>query len=182
MAEYYYFVSSLPSVWMDKDAPITYKEFMRQAEKQMSKKDFRDLELVSFDSKGEGKASSKIVKEWDSFSFSLKELITEERARRLGLENKEYRARCIKEKSLEDKVIRIVNNPDPLQAEKEILSLYFDFLDKHPVTSPFSTEALMIYALKLQIKEKAKGFDRDKGKAEFDRLFEKIQKDIFHKE
>ena len=77
---------------------------------------------------------------------------------------------------------KLVDNPNPLEAEKEILALYFDFLDKHQVASPFSTEALMIYGLKLQIKEKAKGFKRDKGKAEFDRLFANIQKEIFHKE
>lgn len=181
MAEYYYFVASLPSVWMEKDAPISYSEFMRQAKEHMSKKDYRDLELVSFNPE-EGDASSKIAKEWNSFSYTLSEMITEERARRLGLENKEYRARCIKDKALEDKVRRLVENPDPLEAEKEILALYFDFLDKHPVASPFSTEALMIYGLKLQIKEKVKGFNRDKGKAEFDRLFENIQKEIFHKE
>ena len=40
----------------------------------------------------------------------------------------------------------------------------------------------MIYSLKLQIKEKAAGFDRDKGKKEFDRLFGDVKKDIFHKE
>ena len=181
MAEYYYFVASLPSVWMDKEAPITYKEFMRQAKEQMSKKDYRDLELVSF-SPEEGTASSKIAREWYSFSYTLSEMITEERARRLGLENKEYKARCEKNKAIEDKVRKLVDNPNPLEAEKEILSLYFDFLDKHPVASPFSTEALMIYGLKLQIKEKVKGFKRDKGRAEFDRLFENIQKEIFHKE
>ena len=40
----------------------------------------------------------------------------------------------------------------------------------------------MIYGLKLQIKERASSFDREKGKAEFDRLFKDVQNDIFHKE
>ena len=67
---------------------------------------------------------------------------------------------------------------DPLQAEKAILSEYFDFLSSHEVQSPFSLDALIIYGLKLQIKERAEAFSREKGRAEFDHLYRDIQLEI----
>ena len=179
MAEYYYFVSSLPSIWMDRDAPITYKDFLDSAKTQLSKSDYNDLLKASFshDSKESGK--NRIVKEWDDFIFKLNELLTEARAKKLGLSDPSYKAQSDQDSVLEEKVKRIIDEPNALKAEKMILSLYFDFLDNHQLSSPFSTDALMIYGLKLQIKERAKSFDLDKGKTEFERLFSDIEKDIF---
>ena len=67
---------------------------------------------------------------------------------------------------------------DPLEGEKAVLSLYFDFLTSRENGSPFSSEALMIYALKLQILERMNAFDEEKGRAEFDRLYEAIEGNI----
>lgn len=183
MSNYYYFASSLPSLYMDKESPITYESFMKAAKDQIKEKDYRDLERVTFHPEAGSGARLPIVKEWENLIFTINEMMTEERAKKLGLDaEKEYKARCSRDKVLEDKVKHIVNMDNPLEAERAILSLYFDFLSEHELSDPFSTTALMIYGLKLQIKERASSFDREKGKAEFDRLFKDVQKDIFHKE
>lgn len=182
MAEYYYFVSSLPSIWMEKDAPISYEKFLQEAEEQMSKSDYKDLLKATFTPDMSSTASNKIVRDWSDFIFKLNETLTEARARKLGLNNPEYNSRCEKDSELESQIKRVLEQKNPLEAERLILSLYFDFLDRHPLSSPFSSEALMIYGLKLQIKEKEKSFDREQGRAEFDKLFKNIQKDIFDKE
>ncbi len=181
MANYYYFASSLPSLYMDKESQITYEEFMKRAKDQMSAKDYSDLEEITFRPSGE-KAKLSLVREWESLVYRINEILTEERAKKLGLDDKEYKARCLPDKVIEDRVKHILDMPNPLEAERAILNLYFDFLSEHETSDPFSTKALMIYSLKLQIKEKAAGFDRDKGKKEFDRLFGDVKKDIFHKE
>ncbi len=181
MAEYYYFVSSLPALWMEKDAPITYKEFLSQAQEQLTKADYADLLNATFYPEDK-KSKNKTVMDWESFIFKLNEMLTEARAKKLGLSDPSYSARCDKDTILAESVKRIIEEPNALKAERMILSLYFDFLDQHQVSSPFSTDALMIYGLKLQIKEKANSFDKEKGKAEFARLFSDIEKDIFHKE
>ena len=183
VANYYYFASSLPSIYMDKDAPISYKDFMIAAKNQIKEKDYHDLELVTFHPEGNGGARLPIVKEWESLIYSVNEMMTEERAKKLGLDSeKEYKARCDHDNVLEDKVKRIVSMDNPLEAERAILSLYFDFLSDYELSDPFSTTALMVYGLKLQIKERASSFDSRKGRAEFDHLFKDVQKDIFHKE
>ncbi len=179
MAEYYYFVSSLPSVWMDKDSPITYSEFLECAKTHLSKSDYKDLLKATFAHDQSDSGKNHIVKEWDDFIFKLNELLTQERAKKLGLLDPSYKARCTQDMALEESVRRIVGEENALKAEKMILSLYFDFLDQHQLSSPFSTDALIIYGLKLQIKERASAFDREKGKAEFERLFSNIEKDIF---
>ena len=183
MANYYYFASSLPALYMDKDAPITYESFMRSAKDQLKARDFNDLKLVTFHPESGNGARLPIVKAWESLVFTINEMMTEERARKLGLDaEKEYKARCSNDRNLEDKVKRIVHLENPLEAERAVLSLYFDFLSSYELSDPFSTTALMIYGLKLQIKERASSFDEKKGRAEFDRLFKDVQKDIFHKE
>lgn len=182
MAEYYYFVSSLPSIWMDKDAPISYSEFLSKAKEQMSKADYNDLLKATFTPSGVEKSKNRTVSDWENFIFKLNELLTEARAKKLDISDPVYKARCEKDNALLDKVKRIVDEENALKAERMILSLYFDFLDHHPVASPFSTDALMLYGLKLQIKEKEKSFDKEKGRVEFNRLFSDIEKDIFHKE
>ena len=71
-----------------------------------------------------------------------------------------------------------MENKDPLEGEKAMLSLYFDFLTSRESGSPFSSAALMIYALKLQILERANAFDEAKGREEFDKLYSVIEGNI----
>lgn len=175
MAEYIYFAASLPSVWMDKPSPMTYEEFLLKAKEQLNHKDYLELEKASF-SHREGKASNRIVKDWDSFNYCFSEMLVEERAKKLGRGDcLEYKSRVPRDENLEKKAKEILSISDPLEAEKAILSQYFDFLSSHPVSSPFSLDALIIYGLKLQIKERASSFVEEKGRREFDRLYGDIQ-------
>lgn len=178
MAEYIYFAASLPSVWMDRPSPMTYEDFLLKAKEQLSAKDYKELEKASFSHK-DGGATNRIVKDWDRFNYFFKECITAERARKLGKGNESrYFKADVKDQGLEKKARDIVMIKDPLQAEKAILSEYFDFLSSHEVQSPFSLDALIIYGLKLQIKERAEAFSREKGRAEFDHLYSDIQLEI----
>lgn len=172
-------MSSLPSLWMDKESPITYEEFIKRASEQLSRKDFEDLKKAKFNVRTDKKAKSRIVSEWQSFEYRLNELLTEERAKNLGLDDEKYRARCTPDRIFSEKLKKIIENPNPLKGEMEILDMYFNFLDSHPVSSPFSMDALIIYALKLQIKEKAESFSQEKGRAEFDKLYSNLEKQIF---
>ncbi len=180
MGQYYYFAASLPSVWMDKEAPISYKAFMDLAKGNLSKGDYRDLKKATFEPKSDKDIKSPIVKAWASFNYKLNEILTEERAIRLGWDkNGQYKAKCQDDPQLRESLRKIVDEENPLKAERDILSLYFDFLNKYSESSPFSTEALMIYALKLQIKEKEKSYSTEVGKSEFNKLLGNIQSQIF---
>ena len=174
MAEYYYFAASLPMLRMDKDIPISYSEFMEKAKGYLSRRDYNDLKLAVFSS-GEEKASLPIVREWQEFQNSLSKAICRIRAERLGFSG--YEDRNI-DRNIESLARDIVENKNPLEGQKAILGLYFDFLSSRESGSPFSSASLMIYALKLQIMEKANAFDEEKGRAEFDKLYKVIEGNI----
>ena len=175
MAEYIYFAASLPSVWMDKPSPMKYEEFLEKAKEQLSEKDFAELEKASFAHR-EGKVTNKIVKDWDNFNFTFSEMLVSQRAIKNGKgEDPEYKPRVPRDENLEKKANEILSISNPLEAEKAILGEYFDFLSSHPVSSPFSLDALIIYGLKLQIKERVAAFSEEKGREEFDRLYRDIQ-------
>ena len=178
MSEYYYFVSTLPMLSVDRSVPITYQDFLSKAKEQLSRKDYEDLRSASFDA--DGKAHARLVRSWQSFVSSVKDELIYQRAKRLGIAG--YERPSYLPKELADRIEDAVNDDNPLDAEKEILSLYFDFLSDNDSSSQFSSDALMVYGLKLQILERLESFDTEKGRAEFGRLFKDIQKEIFDKE
>ncbi len=177
MSEYIYFITSLPYLSIERDAAMSYEQFLSQASEQLKKSDFNLLKKATF-AHDEGVSGNRIIRDWDSFNFALEEYITEERAKKLGIRDTRYRARCPFNEEIRNKARRIVALPDPLEAEKAVLVEYFSFLSSHKVESQFSLDALIIYGLLLQIKEKVAGYDERKGRAEFDRLYSDIRKDI----
>lgn len=177
MAEYIYFITSLPYLSIDRESPFDYEKFLSLSSEQLSRKDFELLKKATFDHEKE-KVSSRIISDWDDFNYSLNEYLTQERAKKLGKKDPSYNARCERNDEIQKKAEAIVRISDPLEAEKAVLSEYFAFLSSHEVGSQFSLDALIIYGLLLQIKERVSSFDSVKGRGEFDRLYQEIRKDI----
>ena len=177
MAEYIYFIASLPYLSIDRESPMSYASFLSLASEQLSGKDYQTLTKATFDHEKE-KVSSRIISDWDDFNYSLNEYLTEERTKKLGKNDALYRARCEHNELIHSKAEAIVKMENPLEAEKAVLGEYFSFLSSHEVNSQFSLDALIIYGLLLQIKERVSSFDREKGREEFDRLYQDIRKDI----
>ena len=98
-------------------------------------------------------------------------------ARKLGFAG--YETVSGGEKIFEDRIRSIVEDMNPLEGERALLGMYFDFLSSREGGSPFSSRALMIYALKLQLMERSSSFSQEKGLEEFDRLYKEIETDIF---
>ena len=156
---------------------MSYETFLSLASEQLSMKDFSVLKKASFDHEKE-KVSNRIISDWDDFNYTLGEYITQARAKKLGIDNAEYRARCVYSEEIQRKAEAIVDIDNPLEAEKAVLAEYFSFLSSHAVESLFSLDELIIYGLLLQIKERVSSFEREKGREEFDRLYQEIRKDI----
>ena len=176
MAEYYYFAATLPMLSMDREAPITYSAFMEQANAHLTRRDYSDLEKAVM-AAADGDAKLPLVRAWQAYAGRIRRLMNSYRAARLGFPG--YEAREGGDRMLEERIRRIVDEMEPLEAEKAVLSLYFDFLSSEEGGSPFSSRALMIYALKLQLIGRASSFSQEKGSAEFDRLYRTIEADIF---
>ncbi len=174
MAEYYYFAASLPMLRMDREAPLSYDDFMHLASEHLSKRDYSDIQHAVL-SGLEGDVSLPVVREWQEYALKLSRAINHARSERLGFSG--Y-GKGSGEKELDEKARDIVMMDDPLEGERAVLSLYFDFLTSRESGSPFSSAALMIYALKLQILERSRAFDAEKGRRAFDRLYGSIEERI----
>lgn len=175
MAEYYYFGASLPMLRMNQAPQLSYEAFIEACRENLSKRDMKDMELAVL-SGGEGEASIPVVRAFRRFSSELGKAINHQRALSLGFSGYEEDST---DKEIRDIAKNIVNEKDPLKAEDEILASYFDFLSSYESSSPFSTESLMIYSLKLQILGISSSFSMEKGRAEFDKLYRNIEEDIF---
>lgn len=181
MAEYYYLASTLPMLNMDAEAPMSYSEFMDKCRSQMSKKDFKELESAVFSSVADPK--SPLMRRWKAYISKVNSYLAEERAKKLGWnDDGAYSVPEEKDRVLAERISRAVRTMDPLEGEKELLSIYFDFLRANITYDPFSRDSLMIYALQLQILERKSSFSQQKGKSEFERLFKELQKEFTVKE
>lgn len=171
MANYYYLVSSLPMLSLDQDLPMPYSSFLSMCKSSMSQSDYEEISKAKLSP--EKGAKNHLMRKWEDYLTSVSSTLKEERSRKLGweFEKGEY----VADQTLKQRIHEAVFNKNPLDGEMEILALYFDFLDENTPFDGFSLEALMIYALKMQIIERVRAFSQEKGRAEFRTLYGRIQ-------
>ena len=174
MSEYYYFGASLPMLRMNQAPPISYEAFIRACRENLRPSDMKNMSLAVLSGE-DGDASIKVVKAFRDYASSLSHAINHERAKRLGFPGYDE---VSADAAVSERAKRIAGLLDPLQAEREILSSYFDFLSSYERSTPFSAESLMVYSLKLQIMELSSSFSLEKGRMEFDRLYKRIEAEI----
>ena len=71
-----------------------------------------------------------------------------------------------------------MNADNPLIAEKLMLDAQFAYLDSLVAMHYFDDYVLYGYAVKLKLLERRDVFEKDKGSAEFERLFSDVQQKI----
>lgn len=179
MAEHYYLISSLPMLSLDKGLPFSYAEFMKICKDHLSKAEYAELESAVLESSGDPK--SPLMKKWKAYLEKVGDALKAQRTKKLGWNGGDI-VQAGNDPVLFERIQRAVEIMNPLEGEKEILAIYFDFLQSNSSLSPFSMDNLLLYALKLQILERLCSFDQEKGRAEFRRLFSDLQKDFVTKE
>ena len=157
---------------VNEDLPISYASFLEKCRENMTKNDYSDVLKATFSSEGEAK--NPLMKKWQDYYRFVNGELKEERLKKLGW-SEEIKAEIKKDPVLSERLKRAVNSMNPLEGEKEMLNIYFDFLSSNESLDPFDTDYLMIYALKIQIIERLNSFDSEKGRKEFSRLFKNIQ-------
>lgn len=158
MDRYYYLISSLPLLKFAKEPYITKKDFIAEAEKWLSQRDFIILSRVDINNFFKDKEDTSLLRRWKEFEHCLRnELALFRRARR---KKSEYRLRG-------DLARIIQEGSNPLEIEKRLLLFRWNFLDEQELEHFFDLGFLIIYYLKLQILERLASFDKEKGRARF---------------
>ena len=170
MASYYYLLSSLPTLDPHGDVPFSYEAFLKLCQGNVSEANYAILENLTPES-----SEGPLLREWAVIYRNLTKELNSQRSIRLG---KAYPSDFDKDPIAASVASSAISADNPLDAEQQLLAYEFSQLDDLIGLHIFDDYALFGYALKLMLLERAKGFEHDKGKQEFTRLFEKVQEQI----
>ncbi|MFH1202003.1 MAG: DUF2764 family protein [Candidatus Omnitrophota bacterium] len=162
MDRYYYLASSLPLLQFGKRPHIDREYFLNQAQKWVGARDFAILCQADINEFSDKKKSTGLLREYDNFERLLREELKFIRARR-GQDIDYTSLRQVSASVLEG---------TPLEVERKLLFLRWQFIEEKELGHYFDLEFLGLYFLKLQILERLFSFDKQKGEAAFDRLTE----------
>ena len=171
MASYYYLIASLPELKADGEMPISYEDFLSLCQSNVSEGDYEILKNLTLDS-NEG----PLVSEWANFYGMLKKELNYQRSLNLG---KSYSTAYDKDGIIAQVAQSALSAKNPLEAEKILLEYEFENLDSLVGLHMFDDHVLFGYAIKLKLLERLTSFEQDKGKAEFQTLFDGIQQRVY---
>lgn len=157
MDKYYYFVSQLPFLTFGQESYIDKEGFLGEAKKWLSDKDFSSVSGVSLNDFYPRDGDSEVLANYKNFERALREEIS--RFRR-------------NESRIGSSFDLNLNQGTPLEIEKALLHLRWEFIESLEGGHFFDLEILILHFLKLQVLERLFTFDRDKGTVVFDKLCE----------
>lgn len=171
MASYYYLLSSLPTLYSDREMPITYEEFLQSCAGNVSEKKYQLLENLTVSS-----SEGPLLKEWAAtYGMLIKELNAQRRSR-LG----QSVTGTEKDGANTQVIGAVLAAGNPLEAEQLLLDYEFELLDSLVGLHVFDDHALFGYAVKLKLLERKGCFEQEKGKKEFRNLFNRVQERVYN--
>lgn len=171
MASYYYLIASLPELRADGDMPLTYEEFLHLCQSNVSEETYERLENLTLNS-----TEGPLIEEWANYYGMLTKELNYQRSMNLG---KTYSSAYDKDGLIGQVVTSALSAKNPLEAERILLESEFENLDSLVGLHMFDDHVLFGYAIKLKLLERLTSFEEDKGKAEFQTLFDGIQQQVY---
>lgn len=172
MATYYYLMSSLPDLYADEEMPITYDQFISMCEGNVSDKKFELLKNLTLES-----SEGPVLNKWSKFYLTLSRELNAQRSVALG---KSYQVEYDKDPVSTLIAQAALSAKNPLEAEKLLLEHEFEALDHYIGGYFYDDVCLFGYAIKLKLLERQSCFVKEKGQAEFKRLFDAVQQSVYN--
>lgn len=160
MDKYYYLTAELPYLKFGHPPSINQSNFLKEANKWLSQKDFLILleaGKIKFRIK---KIYSLVLKRYIKFECNLRSELQSFREARQN--NKEYK--------LSGKLRRIISLTNPLEVERALLRYRWNYLEEIEKGHYFDLDFLITFYLKLQILDRLFTFNKEKGLEKFDKL------------
>lgn len=170
MASYYYLISSLPSLRTDAPMPMTYEAFLAQSKASVSADVYGILEKLTLSSD-----KGPLLRQWGTWYRAMQRELNRRRREKLG---KPFDRTVEADRVTRDMIDRVMAASDPLAAEKIMLDAQFEYLDSLVAMHYFDDYVLYGYAVKLKLLERRDVFEKEKGSAEFERLFDGVKQQI----
>ncbi len=161
---YYYLASSLPSISLDQKPAISLDEFRSSCSDQLSADDANALNCVlDFNSE---RVDHPFVNCWTARETQLRNASARLRAMKNGNDAIDFlREHTGFDVGIEDRVEEAFNQSNPLKRERALDTIRWRILDELSGTDPFSSDAVLAYAVKLSLSERWAIMDQDAGQA-----------------
>ncbi|MFC1569595.1 DUF2764 family protein [bacterium] len=165
MTKYVYLIAQLPALAYDKPSYMNVSMFLEEANKWMSKRDLEKLKNVSFKDSEVDEKHSKTLRIVQQFGKQIRQDLGQWRqSKKKGAEYKP-----------ESFPVSIVKEGNPLEIEKKLLYLRWQFIESMELDHHFDLDLLMLYFLKLQILQKLSEYNKDKGMERFQQISKVIE-------
>ncbi len=170
MGSYYYLLSSLPMLSADAETPLTYGDFLKNCQGNVSEDTYRMLEELTVSSR-----KGPFLEQWASAYGMLMKELNFQRSQALG---KHYAGGTDRDGMHTQAVSAAMAEKNPLRAEQVLLAHEFALLDTLTGLHTFDEPALFGYALKLKLLERRDRFEKEKGRAEFQYLLDALKQQV----
>ncbi|MBN2123130.1 MAG: DUF2764 family protein [Deltaproteobacteria bacterium] len=161
-----YVGASLPYLTLEGAPPFPYRDFLARCSEWLSAGDFTQLELARIDIENvpSERVRNGMTRRWMAFENALRNLLVKRRAKDLGWGEDEYlRPDLFGESDLSPVMDFLIREVSPLEAEKALVRLRWNFLENRDSGTYFDLSSLILYGLKLQLLEHLNAFDKEKG-------------------
>jgi len=180
MAAYYYFVSTLSTLFFDGTHAVSHAEFLETASRFVSKQDMELLEIAELmappldDKKAKRAQASLVLNSYFSWERALRNELVRLRANRLKKQAELFYRPSLPEWNGQKTAQLVFAQENPLEAELLLERERWNYISMLEVNQFFNTEYLIAYCLKLQILERLKQFKKELGEANFTSLYNEV--------
>lgn len=175
-ANYFYLISSLPTLTLGGDMLYSSQEFMDYCKLQLSESEYARLEQVAL--LPSDTSISPAHERWNAFETELRNAAVHIRANKKKCDPTPYlKASKAMFGGLETHVQDAFSH-HPMGMEKHLDETRWQFLDGLIVGKDFTFDAVVVYKIKLLLKEKRYGLERDEGRDALEQILnEKLTSD-----
>ena len=160
--KYYYLISSLPYLDLNKSVPIDRESFLGECAKWLAPEEYDRLLKTGTDNFDVESGDFAVVKDWKDFDRGLREEMAAVRTEKKASGGAKIPA------YLKD----VFDEETPLLMETRIQKNRWGFIEEQAVMYDFDINEVAIYFLKLQVLERLAVFDKEKGEESFKELCE----------
>ena len=161
--QYYYVISSLPSLSLKEELPIRKNNFLSVCKENLKTTDFEMLRSIDLFEADQDKAPLDIVRHFFSWEREVRNALVKLRAERLGLDSVDFIRGGMSDHLTGHIAEEAFNADSPLMAENILNKARWKYLDELEFGHYFDIEILVIFFIKLQILERVSLFDAVQG-------------------
>ncbi len=161
--QYYYVISSLPSLSLNEELPIRKNDFLSVCKENLKTTDFEMLRSIDVFEVDQDNAPLDIIRHFFSWEREVRNALVRLRAERLGLDSLDFIRGDITEHSIGHFTEEAFSADSPLIAEDILNKARWKYLDELEFGHYFDIEILIIFFIKLQILERVSLFDAVQG-------------------